>query len=281
LYPRELRPWHSSFIRTRCVPIPRQGCCEIDGFGLGCATCLPCPFCPTAVSAQSVPVPLGSSTFHWVGGRFLGKRAVAVPPSVFRCCTRFFSSSGFGVDSLLVLTPVSSLRRCSLLQQNPRAAKALIAAQYNGVQIDVPAFEFGKTNETPEFLAQFPMGKVPCMATPNGPIYESNAMARYGMLLSFPCALVSPSPADSCLHKVHAFLRLFFLCPNFFLIAFCCGSLYLISHCDLQSRVCVPTRNCWAHRTTNPAWSTSGSTGRAMKWMPHAAPSCTYLAAHI
>ncbi len=73
------------------------------------------------------------------------------------------------------------------MQQNPRAAKALIAAQYNGVQIDVPAFEFGKTNETPEFLAQFPMGKVPCMATPQGPIYESNAMARYSACFLFPC----------------------------------------------------------------------------------------------
>jgi len=63
---------------------------------------------------------------------------------------------------------------------NPRANKSLIAAQYAGVKIDVPSdFVMGVTNETPEFLAKFPLGKVPCMMTPQGPLYESNAMARY------------------------------------------------------------------------------------------------------
>lgn len=45
-----------------------------------------------------------------------------------------------------------------------RAAKALIAAQYSRSTVKVvsepPEFELGKTNKTPEFLAQFPLGKV-------------------------------------------------------------------------------------------------------------------------
>jgi hypothetical protein len=57
----------------------------------------------------------------------------------------------------------------------------LIAAQYAGISIDVPAFEFAKDNETADFKAKFPTQKVPALDTPNGPIFESNAMARYGM----------------------------------------------------------------------------------------------------
>jgi hypothetical protein len=39
------------------------------------------------------------------------------------------------------------------------AAKALIAAEYNGVKIDLPPFEFGVTNKTPAFLKLNPLGK--------------------------------------------------------------------------------------------------------------------------
>jgi len=55
----------------------------------------------------------------------------------------------------------------------------LIAAQYAGISIDVPAFEFAKDNETADYKAKFPTQKVPALDTPNGPIFESNAMARY------------------------------------------------------------------------------------------------------
>jgi elongation factor 1-gamma len=37
----------------------------------------------------------------------------------------------------------------------------------------------GKTNKTPEFLAKFPWGKIPAMETPEGNIFESNAIAFY------------------------------------------------------------------------------------------------------
>ena len=43
---------------------------------------------------------------------------------------------------------------------NKNAWKALIAAEYVGAKIEVPAFEMGKTNKTPEFLKLNPNGKV-------------------------------------------------------------------------------------------------------------------------
>jgi len=60
-----------------------------------------------------------------------------------------------------------------------RAWKALIAAQYAGVTIATPAFDFEKDRQTPEFKASNPLGKVPILQTPNGNIFESNAIARY------------------------------------------------------------------------------------------------------
>lgn len=39
--------------------------------------------------------------------------------------------------------------------------------------------EFGKTNKSTEFLAKFPLGKVPAMETTEGPLFESNALAFY------------------------------------------------------------------------------------------------------
>ncbi|KAI9593497.1 glutathione S-transferase [Syncephalis fuscata] len=63
--------------------------------------------------------------------------------------------------------------------QNPRVAKALIAAQYNGVEIAQPEFEFGKTNKTPDFLAKFPTGQVPAFENDKVNLFESNAIAYY------------------------------------------------------------------------------------------------------
>ena len=60
---------------------------------------------------------------------------------------------------------------------NFRAFKILIAAQYNGVAVDVP--DFSATEKTAEFLAMNPLGKVPVLETSQGCIFESNAIARY------------------------------------------------------------------------------------------------------
>ncbi|KNC50796.1 glutathione S-transferase domain-containing protein [Thecamonas trahens ATCC 50062] len=51
---------------------------------------------------------------------------------------------------------------------NSRAFKALVAAQYGGVEV-----------ETDEFLALNPLGKVPTLKTPEGGIFESSAIAAY------------------------------------------------------------------------------------------------------
>ncbi|KMT19415.1 hypothetical protein BVRB_1g012630 [Beta vulgaris subsp. vulgaris] len=63
---------------------------------------------------------------------------------------------------------------------NKNAYKALIAAEYSGVKVDVVKdFQMGVTNKSPEFLKMNPIGKVPVLATPEGPLFESNAIARY------------------------------------------------------------------------------------------------------
>ncbi|KAL7002033.1 hypothetical protein U1Q18_003183 [Sarracenia purpurea var. burkii] len=63
---------------------------------------------------------------------------------------------------------------------NKNAYKVLIAAEYSGIQVELAQnFEMGVSNKTPEFLKMNPLGKVPVLETPDGPIFESNAIARY------------------------------------------------------------------------------------------------------
>jgi len=62
---------------------------------------------------------------------------------------------------------------------NPKVWKAIIAGKYNGIEINYPPFNFGVDNKTPEFLKKNPLGKVPVLETPEGCIFESNAIARY------------------------------------------------------------------------------------------------------
>lgn len=64
--------------------------------------------------------------------------------------------------------------------KNKNAFKALIAAEYSGVKLElVKDFEMGISNKAPEFLKLNPIGKVPVLETPEGPVFESNAIARY------------------------------------------------------------------------------------------------------
>ena len=46
---------------------------------------------------------------------------------------------------------------------NPRALKVLIASEYGSAALSFPPFSFGETNLSPEFLATFPMGRVPAL----------------------------------------------------------------------------------------------------------------------
>ncbi|MFX6533655.1 glutathione S-transferase family protein, partial [Acinetobacter baumannii] len=63
---------------------------------------------------------------------------------------------------------------------NKNAFKALIAAEYCGVKVEVAKdFQMGVTNKSPEFLKMNPLGKVPVLETADGPVFDSNAIARY------------------------------------------------------------------------------------------------------
>jgi len=60
------------------------------------------------------------------------------------------------------------------------ASKAIVASKFGGVEIDYPAdFKMGVDNKTPEFLKKHPLGQVPVLDTPEGAIFESNAIAKY------------------------------------------------------------------------------------------------------
>ncbi|XP_076958043.1 putative elongation factor 1-gamma 1 isoform X1 [Bidens hawaiensis] len=70
--------------------------------------------------------------------------------------------------------------------KNKNVNKALIAAEYVGVEVKLAKnFQMGVSNKTPEFLKMNPIGKVPVLETPEGPIFESNAIARYVAFKSF------------------------------------------------------------------------------------------------
>ncbi|KAL2672155.1 hypothetical protein Neosp_012853 [[Neocosmospora] mangrovei] len=65
---------------------------------------------------------------------------------------------------------------------NPRAMKVQAVAAMNGRAVDLaPDFVMGKTNKTPEFLADFPMGRVPTFKSLDGDLtlFESDAIAQY------------------------------------------------------------------------------------------------------
>jgi elongation factor 1-gamma len=63
---------------------------------------------------------------------------------------------------------------------NYRVWKALVAAQYNQVDIELPAFDMDAgAHKTDAFKAKNPLGKVPVLETPHGCLFESGAIARY------------------------------------------------------------------------------------------------------
>ncbi|KAM0902853.1 hypothetical protein ACQ4PT_019105 [Festuca glaucescens] len=63
---------------------------------------------------------------------------------------------------------------------NKNAFKSLIVAEYSGVNVDLAKdFQMGISNKTPQFLKMNPIGKVLVLETLEGPLFESNAIARY------------------------------------------------------------------------------------------------------
>lgn len=58
--------------------------------------------------------------------------------------------------------------------------QAQVIAALNGLEIDVPAFQFGQDNKKPEFLSKFPLGKVPAFEGADGfTLTEGSAIATY------------------------------------------------------------------------------------------------------
>jgi len=65
-------------------------------------------------------------------------------------------------------------------ESNVYARKSMIAGNYAGIQISFPpGFKMGVDNKAEDFLKKNPAGQVPMMDTPDGPLFESNAMAKY------------------------------------------------------------------------------------------------------
>lgn len=62
-----------------------------------------------------------------------------------------------------------------------REQQAQAAANLNGLEIVEPPFEMKKSNRSPEFLAKFPLGKVPAFETTDGKVrlFESDAIAQF------------------------------------------------------------------------------------------------------
>ncbi|KAI1369616.1 glutathione S-transferase [Xylaria arbuscula] len=63
---------------------------------------------------------------------------------------------------------------------NPRVTRVMVMAEMNGLEIEIPPFTMRETNATPEFLAKFPLGKVPAFEGADGFLLtESLAIAYY------------------------------------------------------------------------------------------------------
>ncbi|KAL2147976.1 hypothetical protein VTI28DRAFT_32 [Corynascus sepedonium] len=65
---------------------------------------------------------------------------------------------------------------------NYRVQRVQAIAALNGLEVElIPDFQMGVTNKTPEFLAKFPMGKVPAFESGDGSfcLTEGQAIARY------------------------------------------------------------------------------------------------------
>ena len=80
---------------------------------------------------------------------------------------------------------------------NFRAFKVLVAAEYNSVEIAIPEFAVGTDNVTPAFLKKSPLGRVPVLDTPQGSLFESNAIARYVARLRSDTELLGASFFES------------------------------------------------------------------------------------
>ncbi|KAJ3294160.1 1,2-dihydroxy-3-keto-5-methylthiopentene dioxygenase [Rhizoclosmatium sp. JEL0117] len=75
---------------------------------------------------------------------------------------------------------LKSVGKIHTYPNNPRVAKALVAAEFNKVHVEVVEIEVGKTNTSEEYLYKFPTGDIPAFETLDGfYLTGGNAIAQY------------------------------------------------------------------------------------------------------
>ncbi|KAH8647767.1 glutathione S-transferase [Xylariales sp. PMI_506] len=105
---------------------------------------------------------------------------------------------------------------------HPRVRKIFAAAAINGLELEIPAgFEPGQTNKTPEFLAKFPLGKVPALETASGFNLAESAAIAYYIAESGPRRdqLVGATPEERSLNQQWIFFNEIHFEPTLFDLA--------------------------------------------------------------
>lgn len=60
-----------------------------------------------------------------------------------------------------------------------RALKVQVVASFCNIKLSTPQFVIGKDDQTEEFLRMSPLGRLPVLLTPQGHLFESNAIIKY------------------------------------------------------------------------------------------------------
>ncbi|SCP05384.1 elongation factor 1-gamma, putative [Plasmodium ovale] len=60
-----------------------------------------------------------------------------------------------------------------------RSLKVQTVASFCNIKLNIPQFEIGKDDKKADFLKQSPLGRLPVLVTPNGSLFESNAISKY------------------------------------------------------------------------------------------------------
>ncbi|KAI8982542.1 hypothetical protein BDB01DRAFT_843428 [Pilobolus umbonatus] len=92
---------------------------------------------------------------------------------------------------------MSPLGTIKTYANNPRVAKAEIAAAYNGFEFKIE--EFDLANRTPEFFAKFPMGQVPAFESAEVNLFESSAIAYYAAAKKEDSSLLGKTAVEKAL----------------------------------------------------------------------------------
>ncbi|KAI8333047.1 hypothetical protein BC941DRAFT_462692 [Chlamydoabsidia padenii] len=87
---------------------------------------------------------------------------------------------------------------------NVRVAKAQIAAAYNGLTFDVENCEIADI-KTPEYLAKFPMGKIPIFESEKVDLFESSAIAYYAAIQKEDTTLLGSTAVEKALVMQYIF----------------------------------------------------------------------------